>query len=204
MSERHAPRVLIAEDEALIRLDLKEMLREAGYEVVGDVATGEDAVDRARELKPDLVVLDIKMPGMGGLAAAEQIAAERLAAVLLLTAFSQREMVERAAEVGAMGYLVKPFNESDIVPAVEVALARARQVQALETEVDDLTERLETRKLLDRAKGILMDTFGYQETGAYRFLQTQAMERRLTMKRVAEDILDGSVVPPGPGATDAG
>ena len=202
MSERHAPRVLIAEDEALIRLDLKEMLREAGYEVVGDVATGEDAVERARELKPDLVVLDIKMPGMGGLAAAEQIASERLSAVLLLTAFSQREMVERAAEVGAMGYLVKPFNESDIVPAVEVALARARQLQALETEVDDLTERLETRKLLDRAKGILMDTFGYQETGAYRFLQTQAMERRLTMKRVAEGILDGSVVPPGPDKPD--
>jgi AmiR/NasT family two-component response regulator len=203
VSDRHAPRVLIAEDEALIRLDLKEMLREAGYEVVDDVATGEDAVERARELKPDLVVLDIKMPGMGGLAAAEQIAAERLSAVLLLTAFSQREMVERAAEVGAMGYLVKPFNESDIVPAVEVALARARQLQALETEVDDLTERLETRKLLDRAKGVLMDTFGYQETGAYRFLQTQAMERRLTMKRVAESILDGSVVPPGPDKPEA-
>jgi two-component system, response regulator PdtaR len=186
-------RVVLAEDEALIRLDLKEMLEEDGYEVAGEAGDGEAAVRLAQDLRPDLVVLDIKMPGLDGLAAAERITEERLAPVLILTAFSQKELVERAAQAGAMGYLVKPFQKGDVVPAIELAVARYQERAALEREVGDLTERLETRKLVDRAKGILMDRFGMTEAAAFRFLQKTAMDERLKMREVAARVVDGDL-----------
>jgi two-component system, response regulator PdtaR len=186
-------RVVVAEDEALIRLDLKEMLEEDGYEVVGEAGDGETAVRLAREAHPDLVVLDIKMPGLDGLSAAERISEERLAPVLILTAFSQRELVERAAQAGAMGYLVKPFQKGDVVPAIELAVARYQERRALEHEVEDLAERLETRKLVDRAKGILMDRYGMTEADAFRFLQKTAMDERLQMREIATRVVDGDL-----------
>ena len=185
--------MVLAEDEALIRLDLKEMLEEEGYEVVGEAGDGESAVSLAREHHPDLVVLDIKMPGLDGLSAAERISEERLGAVLILTAFSQRDLVDRAAQTGAMGYLVKPFQKGDVVPAIELAVARHQEREALEGEVADLEERLETRKLVDRAKGILMDRFGMKETDAFRFLQKAAMDGRLRMQEVARRVVDGEL-----------
>ena len=188
-----ARQVVLAEDEALIRLDLKEMLEEEGYDVVGEAGDGESAIRLARERSPDLVVLDIKMPGMDGLTAAERISEERLAPVLVLTAFGQRELVERAAEAGAMGYLVKPFQKGDVVPAIELAVARYQEAVALEREVADLTERLETRKLVDRAKGILMDRYGMKEADAFRFLQKAAMDGRLPMREVAGRVLAGDL-----------
>ena len=185
-----APRILIAEDEAIIRLDLKEMLEEEGIEVVGEAADGEAAVRIARDKRPDLVILDVKMPGMDGLAAAEMIAGENLAAVLILTAFSQKELVRRAAEAGAMGYLVKPFQKTDLLPAIDIALARHAQLSTVRREATDLGEQLETRKLVDRAKGRLMDEQGLTESEAFRVLQKRAMDERLTMKAVALGILE--------------
>jgi response regulator NasT len=191
--------VLLAEDEALIRLDLKEMLEEEGYEVVGEAGDGEAAVRLARERGPGLVILDIKMPGMDGLTAAEQITDEGLAPVIVLTAFSQRELVERAARAGAMAYLVKPFQKSDVVPAIEVAVARYDELRALEREVADRDERLETRTLVDRAKGHLMDSYDMKEADAFRFLQKTAMDRRLRLAEVARLVAEGGLeeAPPG-------
>jgi AmiR/NasT family two-component response regulator len=184
-------RVVLAEDEALIRLDLKEMLEEEGYEVVGEAGDGQTAVDLAEDLRPDLVVMDIKMPGMDGLAAAERISEKRLAPVLILTAFSQQDLVQGAAQAGAMGYLVKPFQKSDVVPAIEMAVARHQERATLEEEVEDLQERLETRKLVDRAKGILMDRYAMKEAEAFRFLQKAAMDGRLRLQEVARRVVDG-------------
>jgi two-component system, response regulator PdtaR len=185
-------RVLIAEDEALIRLDLKEMLEEEGYDVVGEAANGEEAVQLAEELKPDLVILDVKMPVLDGISAAERIVATRVAPVVMLTAFSQRELVERAVDAGAMAYLVKPFAKSDLLPTIEVAVSRHAQITALEAEVGDLQERLETRKVVDRAKGRLQTDKGMSEPEAFRWIQKAAMDRRTSMRLVAEGVLDGS------------
>jgi two-component system, response regulator PdtaR len=182
-------RVVIAEDEALIRLDLAEMLAEEGYEVVGQAGDGEAAVALVEEHRPDLAVFDVKMPKLDGISAAEQVARKRLAPVVILTAFSQRELVERARDAGAMAYIVKPFNKADLVPAIEIALSRFAELSQLEAEVDDLTERLETRKLVDRAKGILQDRLGLSEPDAFRWLQKTAMDLRLSMRAVAEGVI---------------
>ncbi|HEX2028237.1 MAG TPA: response regulator [Nitriliruptorales bacterium] len=195
-AEARRTRVLIAEDEALIRLDLKEMLEEEGFDVVAEVADGASAVRLTRELHPDLVILDVKMPVMDGIQAAEEIARDRLAAVLILTAFSQRDLVEKARRAGAMAYLVKPFQKHDLLPAVEIAAGRFREMSGLESQVDDLQGRLEARKVVEHAKGLLQDTEGMTEAEAFRWIQRQAMQRRVTMKTVAEQILselgDGS------------
>jgi two-component system, response regulator PdtaR len=182
--------VLVAEDEALIRLDLVEMLREEGYQVAGEAADGEEAVRLATELKPDLVILDVKMPKVDGIDAASKIAGKRIAPVVILTAFSQRDLVERAREAGAMAYLVKPFAKHDLVPAIELAVSRFSELQALENEVAGLNERLETRKLIERAKGLLMNKQGLSEPEAFRWIQRTAMDRRTTMKAVAEAVVD--------------
>jgi len=189
------PRVVIAEDEAIIRLDLREILEQQGYDVVGEAGRGDDAVDLARALHPDLVILDVKMPGLDGLSAARLITGERLAAVLVLTAFSQRELVDEARDAGALAYLVKPFQEKDLVPAIEVALARHAEMVALERNVDDLEQRLEARKLADRAKGVLMDRHGLDEASAWRFVQTAAMNGRTDIATVARRILAGDLAP---------
>jgi response regulator NasT len=181
--------VLLAEDEALIRLDLAEMLREEGYEVVGEAADGEEALKLAKELNPDLVIMDVKMPKLDGIEAATVIAGQRIAPVVMLTAFSQRDLVERARDAGAMAYLVKPFSKSDVVPAIELAVSRFAEVQALENEVASLTERLETRKAIERAKGLLMSKQGLTEPEAFRWIQRTAMDRRTTMKDVATTIV---------------
>ena len=183
-------RVLIAEDEALIRLDLKEMLQEEGFEVVAEVADGASAVRLTRELNPDLVILDIKMPVMDGIQAAEEIAKERRAAILILTAFSQRDLVEKARRAGAMAYLVKPFQKHDLLPAVEIAAGRFRDMSGLEAEVDDLQGRLDARKIVEQAKGLLQEHEGLSEADAFRFIQRQAMERRVTMRDVAEQVIE--------------
>jgi two-component system, response regulator PdtaR len=183
-------RVLIAEDEALIRLDLAEMLGEEGYDVVGEAGDGETAVRLAEELRPDLCILDIKMPIMDGLAAAEKIAGSKIAPVIILTAFSQRDLVERARAAGAMAYLVKPFQQSDLVPAIEIAMSRFAEVAALEVEVASLTDRLETRKAVERAKGTLMTQYGMTEPQAFKWIQRTAMDHRLTMREVAERIIE--------------
>ncbi|GAA2831759.1 MULTISPECIES: ANTAR domain-containing response regulator [Crossiella] len=191
--EQAAPvqrRVLVAEDEALIRLDLVEMLREEGYEVVGEAGDGERAVELAGELRPDLVIMDVKMPKKDGIEAAGEIARERIAPVVILTAFSQRELVERARDAGAMAYLVKPFAKRDLVPAIELAVSRFAELSALENEVAGLTERLETRKAIERAKGLLMTKQGLSEPEAFRWIQRTAMDRRTTMKAVADAVLD--------------
>jgi len=183
-------RVLVAEDEALIRLDLVEMLREEGYQVVGEAGDGEEAIKLAAELKPDLVILDVKMPKLDGIEAASQITTDRIAPVVILTAFSQRELVERARDAGTMAYLVKPFNKRDLVPAIELAVSRFSEMQALEAEVATLSDRLETRKVIDRAKGLLMTHQGLTEPDAFRWIQRTAMDRRTTMKAVAEAVVD--------------
>jgi response regulator NasT len=179
----------VAEDEALIRLDLVEMLREEGYDVVGEAGDGEAAVRLANELEPDLVMLDVKMPVLDGISAAEQIAAARIAPVVMLTAFSQRELVERARDAGAMAYLVKPFTKGDLVPAIELAVSRFAEVTTLEAEVADLQERLETRKRVERAKALLQERYALSETDAFRWLQKSAMDRRLSMREVADVVI---------------
>jgi two-component system, response regulator PdtaR len=188
-------RVVIAEDEAIIRLDLKELLQEDGYDVVGETGRGDEAVELVRDLRPDLVILDIKMPGLDGLSAARQIAADRLAAVLMVTAFSQRELVEQARDAGALAYLVKPFQKSDLIPAIEVALGRFAELTALERDVEDLQSRLEARKTIDRAKGRLMDGHGLTEQDAWRFLQQQAMANRVKIDEIARRVVDGELTP---------
>jgi response regulator NasT len=188
-------RVVIAEDEAIIRLDLKETLEEEGYEVVGETGRGDKAVDLVRELRPDLAILDIKMPGMDGIEAARLITKDRICGVLVLTAFSQREVIEQARDAGALAYLVKPFQKTDLVPAIEVAIARFREMQALNGEVDALEEQLETRKSIDRAKGILIDKCSMTEADAYGFIQRGAMNHRATMKAVADMVISGELRP---------
>ncbi|WP_286927954.1 MULTISPECIES: ANTAR domain-containing response regulator [Aeromicrobium] len=185
-----APRVVIAEDEALIRMDLAEMLVEQGYEVVGEAADGQVAVDLAREHRPDLVMMDVQMPGVDGITAASQIAAERIAPVVMLTAFSQRELVDRAREAGAMAYLVKPFTASDLVPAIEMARSRYAELRALEAEVGDLNEQLATRKVVERAKSVLQESLGLTEPEAFRWIQKTAMDVRLSMRQVAEAVIE--------------
>ena len=186
-------RVVIAEDEALIRLDLKEMLEEEGYVVAGEAADGETAVALTENLRPDLVILDVKMPVLDGISAAERIAAGHLAPVVILTAFSQRELVERARDAGAMAYLVKPFTKADLVPAIEMAVSRFAEIRALDTEIGTLRERLEVRKLLDRAKGLLQSEHGLTEPQAFRWIQKTSMDRRLTMRKVAEAVIEGTL-----------
>jgi AmiR/NasT family two-component response regulator len=190
MSTPEPRRVVIAEDEALIRLDLKEMLEESGYAVVGEAADGEAAVELARTLEPDVVILDVQMPVLDGISAAERITDAGVCAVVMLTAFSQRELVERAVDAGAMAYLVKPFAKSDLLPAIEVAVSRHQQLRALATEVHDLSERLETRKLLDRAKGLLQSKGGMSEPAAFRWIQKTSMDRRTSMREVAQAVVD--------------
>jgi len=188
-------RVVIAEDEAIIRLDLKELLQEDGYDVVGETGRGDEAVELVRDLRPDLVILDIKMPGLDGLSAAREIAGDRLAAVLMVTAFSQRELVEQARDAGALAYLVKPFQKSDLIPAIEVALGRFAELAALERDVEDLQARLEARKNIDRAKGRLMDEHGMAEQDAWRFLQQQAMANRVKIDEIARRVVEGQLTP---------
>ena len=183
-------RVLVAEDEALIRLDLVELLTEEGMVVVGQAANGEEAVEMAREFRPDVVVMDVKMPKLDGISAAEIIAKERIAPVVILTAFSQRELVERASEAGAMAYVVKPFDASDVVPAIEIAAARFAQIMAVEAEVSDLQERLASRKAVDQAKGLLQESLGLSEAEAFRWIQKTAMDLRKSMREVAEGVVD--------------
>lgn len=183
-------RVLIAEDEALIRLDLSEMLREEGYDVVGEAGDGQEAVELAESLNPDLVIMDVKMPRRDGIDAAAEIAAKRIAPIVVLTAFSQRDLVEKARDAGAMAYLVKPFSASDLIPAIELAMSRFAEITGLEKEVADLSERLETRKLVERAKGLLQAKHAMTEPEAFAWIQRAAMDRRTTMKRVAEVVLE--------------
>jgi len=190
-------RVVIAEDEALIRLDLKEMLEEDGYVVVGEASDGEAAVRLTEDLRPDLVIMDIKMPGLDGISAAERITADHLAPVVILTAFSQRDLVLRARDAGAMAFLVKPFTKADLVPAIEIAVSRFQEFAALESEVANLKDRLEVRKLLDRAKGLLQAERGLTEAQAFRWIQKSSMDRRMTMRAVAEELLQ-----PAPGPAD--
>src|SRR5690349_20775287 len=190
-----AVRVVLAEDEAIIRLDVKEILEEEGYEVVGETGRGDQAIDLARELRPDLTILDIKMPGLDGLTAAKTIASERLSATLILTAFSQHDLVEQARDAGALAYLVKPFQKSDLIPAIEMALARHEQMLSLEKENADLAARLEARKLIDRAKGRLMDEHGMTEAASWRFLQTTAMRTRRTIGDVSADVIANKLTP---------
>lgn len=187
--------IVIAEDEAIIRLDLRELLEEEGYSVVGEAGRGDQAVELVRSLRPDLVILDVKMPGIDGIEAARQITAEGICAVLMLTAFSQREVVEQARDAGAVAYLVKPFQKSDLVPAIELATARYAETKALAAEVGELTERLEVRKLIDRAKGRLIDVHGMKEADAFAFIQKLAMSKRTTMREVAESVMKGETVP---------
>jgi two-component system, response regulator PdtaR len=192
--------VVIAEDEALIRLDLKEMLEEDGYVVAGEASDGEAAVKLTESLRPDLVIMDIKMPGLDGISAAERITAEHMAPVVILTAFSQRDLVLRARDAGAMAFLVKPFTKADLIPAIEIAVSRFQEFAALETEVTNLKERLEVRKLLDRAKGLLQAEQGMTEAEAFRWIQKSSMDRRMTMRAVAEEVLQG---PESPGSKPA-
>jgi response regulator NasT len=191
-------RVVIAEDEAIIRLDLKETLEEEGYDVVGETGRGDEAVDLVRALEPDIAILDIKMPVVDGLTAAREITSERLAAVLVLTAFSQRELVEEARDAGVQTYLVKPFQRSELVPGIELAIARFRELRALADQADALGEQLETRKVIDRAKGALIDDNGLSEADAFSFIQRTAMGRRTTMRAVADAILAGELTPEAP------
>ena len=208
MTDQPAPspsrRVVVAEDEALIRLDVVEMLREAGFDVVGEAGDGEQAVRLAEELRPDLVVLDVKMPVLDGISAAERIVRARIAPVVLLTAFSQRELVERARDAGAMAYVVKPFTAADLLPALEIAVSRHQQIVALESEIADLTDRFETRKLVDRAKGLLQQRFGMSEPEAFRWIQKTSMDKRLTMREVAAAVVDSSASATGSAALRTG
>ncbi|CCH71273.1 MULTISPECIES: ANTAR domain-containing response regulator [Phycicoccus] len=186
-----AKRILVAEDEAIIRLDLAEMLTEAGYDVVGQASNGEQAVTMTRDLAPDLVIMDVKMPVLDGITAAERIGAERICPVVMLTAFSQTELVERARDAGVMAYVVKPFTAADVTPAIDIALSRWGELKALESEIADLGDRLETRKAVDRAKGVLMTKLKITEAEAFRWIQKTAMDRRMGMREVAEAVVAG-------------
>jgi len=188
-------RVVIAEDEAIIRLDLRETLEEEGYEVIGEAGRGDVALDLIRELKPDLAILDVKMPGMDGLEVARVVGNEKICGVLVLTAFSQREIIEQARDAGALAYLVKPFQKSDLIPAIEVAIGRFRELQALTGPMEVLGEQLEARKIIDKAKGRLIDDFGLKEQDAFSFIQRTAMKDRSRMRDVAEKILSGELQP---------
>ena len=184
------PRVVVAEDEALIRLDLVELLEEHGYEIVGQASDGEEAVRLANELEPDLIVMDVKMPKMDGITAADKIAEDRICAVVMLTAFSQRDLIKRAKEAGAMAYVVKPFDASDVIPAIEIAMARFAEIRGVEDEVMDLEERLESRKIVDQAKGILQASLDLTEPEAFRWIQKTAMDLRKSMREVAQGVID--------------
>jgi two-component system, response regulator PdtaR len=190
-----AVRVVIAEDEAIIRLDLKEILEEEGYEVVGESGRGDEAVRLVREHRPDLVILDIRMPGMDGLAAAREITADGEAAVLILTAFSQRNLIEEARDAGALAYLIKPFTKGELIPAIEIALGRFEEMRAIKRDNASLADQLDTRRVVDRAKGILMDNYGMKETDAWSFVQKTAMRGRKTMREIAQAIIDGTLAP---------
>ena len=189
-------RVVIAEDEAIIRLDLKETLEEEGYLVVGETGRGDEAVELVKQHEPDVAILDIKMPGLDGLSAAREISGERRAAVLILTAFSQRDLIEQARDAGALAYLVKPFQRSELIPALEIAIGRFQEMKALHEQASSLEEQLDTRKVIDRAKGRLMDEYGLSEQDSFRFIQQQAMHERLTMKAVGELVIAGELTPP--------
>ena len=189
MGQKRPKKVLIAEDEALIRLDLVELLTEEGFEVVGQAADGEEAVKLARELEPDLIIMDVKMPGMDGITAAEIIGEERIAPILMLTAFSQSELVERARDAGVMGYLVKPFGANEVVPAIEVAIGRFAELRAIEEELANLEDRFESRKIIDQAKGMLQEGLGLTEPEAFRWIQETAMDLRKSMREVAEGVI---------------
>jgi AmiR/NasT family two-component response regulator len=188
-------RVVIAEDEAIIRLDLKETLVEEGYEVVGETGRGDEAIELVKAHEPDIAILDIKMPGLDGLSAAREIAGERRAAVLILTAFSQRDLIEQARDAGALAYLVKPFQRSELIPAIEVAIGRFQEMKALADQAQNLEDQLETRKVVDRAKGMLMDGHGMNEGEAFSFIQKTAMRERLTMKMVSDRVIAGELSP---------
>jgi AmiR/NasT family two-component response regulator len=194
-------RVVIAEDEAIIRLDLREILEEEGYEVVGETGRGDEAVELVKKHEPDVVILDIRMPGMDGLAAAREIGQDKKVAVLMLTAFSQRDLIEEARDAGALAYLVKPFDRNDLLPAIEVALGRHRQMQALADEVEGLEDQLEVRRFLDRAKGILMDSCGLKEKEAFEWIQRTAMNQRKKLREVAVDVIENGLRPE-PDVTD--
>ena len=189
-AEAEHPRVVVAEDEALIRLDLVELLEEHGYEIVGQASDGEEAVRLANELEPDLIVMDVKMPKMDGITAADKIAEDRICAVIMLTAFSQRDLIKRAKEAGAMAYVVKPFDASDVIPAIEIAMARFAEIRGVEDEVMDLEERLESRKIVDQAKGILQTSLDLTEPEAFRWIQKTAMDLRKSMREVAQGVID--------------
>ncbi len=191
-------RVVIAEDEAIVRLDLKEILEEEGYDVVGEAGRGDEAVDLVREHRPDLAILDIKMPGVDGLTAARQISAERLSAVLILTAFSQRNLIDQARAAGALAYLVKPFQKSELLPAIEMAIGRFAEMRALDDQVKNLEERLEVRKLVERAKGVLMDECGLKEHDAFTWIRTTAMTERVRMDEIARRVIDSGLRPDTP------
>jgi AmiR/NasT family two-component response regulator len=190
-----AVRVVIAEDEAIVRLDLKEILEEEGYEVVGETGRGDEAIDLVRTHRPDLAVLDIKMPGADGLTAAKEISSERLAAVLILTAFSQRDLIEQARNAGALAYLVKPFQKSELIPAIDIALGRFEEMKALEEQVKSLEERFEVRKWVERAKGVLMDECGLSESEAFRWIQKAAMQERVRMDVISRRVVEEGVRP---------
>lgn len=198
-----AVRVVIAEDEAIVRLDLKEIMEEEGYEVVGETGRGDEAVDLVKQHKPDLAILDIKMPGSDGLTAARAISSERLCAVLILTAFSQRDLIEQARNAGALAYLVKPFQKSELLPAIEMALGRFAEMKALDEQVKSLEESLEVRKAVDRAKGILMDELGWGERESFSWIQKRAMNDRVKMVEVADRVIDGSLRPDAATGTEA-
>jgi len=195
-------RVVVAEDEAIIRMDLRELLQEEGYEVVAECGRGDEAVELVREHRPDVALLDIKMPGMDGISAARAIAGDRLAAVVLVSAFSQRELIEEASDAGVHGYVVKPFERHDLAPAIEVALARFRSEQQLVEAAEGAEQQLATRKVVDRAKGVLMDRHGLAEQAAFEFVQKTAMRERRTMKEVAEEVVSGALVPNSAPAAD--
>ena len=190
-----AVRVVIAEDEAIIRLDLREILEEQGYEVVGETGRGDEAVTIVRDQQPDLAILDIRMPGLDGLAAAREITAENHCAVLILTAFSQRNLIEEARDAGALAYLIKPFTQAELVPAIEVALGRFKEMKAIKETNASLEEQLETRRKVDRAKGILMDDHGMKEGAAFSFIQKTAMRERKTMRDISNQIIEGALTP---------
>lgn len=189
MGQTRPTKVLVAEDEALIRLDLVELLTDEGFEVIGQAADGEEAVKLARELEPDLIIMDVKMPKLDGITAAETIAEERIAPIVMLTAFSQRDLVERARDAGAMAYVVKPFDASDVVPAIEIAMGRFAEIKAVEEELANLEDRFESRKIIDQAKGMLQEGLGLSEPEAFRWIQKTAMDLRKSMREVAEGVI---------------